>query len=410
MEQIIKKKKLLLLGALKYLIPVIESAQNLNVHVITCDNNPQNIAHKFSDEQWYISILEKNAILDKCKIVGIDGIMSFAVDPGVLTAAFISENLDIPGVSLEAAYILQNKDRFREFLRQNGFNAPQSVRITDTENLNNKVSGLRFPLFVKPADSAGSKGVSRIDNIFEIESSVINAMKYSFSATVIIEEYIDLDGYQSDSDCFALDGKLVFSSFSSQFFDTKSKNPFVPCAFAWPSKFGDDIKKMFHCELQRLITLLGIETSIFNVEVRVSRSGTPFIMEVSPRGGGNRLSEMLRHAYGVDLISASVSAALGEEPEIKFKVESDGFWTEVILFSRRDGLFDSLTISDWVERNYLVEKDLWVKRGDIVRSFVGANDSIGTLVLKFSTEEEQDYYISNREEWLQVKLKNLVNG
>lgn len=36
-------------------------------------------------------------------------------------------------------------------------------------------------------------------------------------------------------------------------------------------------------------------------------------MEVSPRGGGNRLAEMLRFATGVDLITNAVRAAVGDD-------------------------------------------------------------------------------------------------
>jgi len=405
MGEVFKKKKLLLLGGLKYLLPVIESAHDLDVHVITCDNVPENIAHKHSDEQWNISIFEKEIILDRCEREGINGIMSFAVDPGVLTAAYVSEKMNIPGIPLEAAEILQNKVLFRDFLDQNGFNVPQSRSINDTENLIEKIKGLNFPLFVKPSDSAGSKGVMKINGISDLEAAILNAMKFSMSETVIIEEFIDLEGFQSDSDCFSLDGKLVFSSFSSQYFDIKSKNSYVPCAYAWPSKFSIEIKNKFHNDLQRLISLLGIKSSMFNVEVRISKAGVPYIMEVAPRGGGNRLAEMVRHAYGTDLIGAAVNTALGNICDLNFEGEIDGFWGEIILFSRKEGFFDSLKISPFVEMNFLVEKDLWVERGCHVRSFSGANDSIGTLILKFTTEEEQDYYLGNRDEWLEIKVK-----
>lgn len=47
-----KQKRLLLLGGLRYLLPVIEAAHNLGYYVITCDYIPDNIAHKYSDEYF----------------------------------------------------------------------------------------------------------------------------------------------------------------------------------------------------------------------------------------------------------------------------------------------------------------------------------------------------------------------
>src|SRR5690554_4264467 len=118
-------KKLLLLGGLKYLIPVIKKAQNLGYHVITCDYIPSNIAHQYSDEYHNVSILDKDKVLTLAKKLNIDGIMSFAVDPGVLTAAYVSENLSLPSPGpYESIKILQNKGLFRKFLKKHDFNVP----------------------------------------------------------------------------------------------------------------------------------------------------------------------------------------------------------------------------------------------------------------------------------------------
>ena len=84
-------KKLLLLGGLRYLIPVIKTAQKMGVHVITCDYLPDNIAHKYSDEYHNVSIIDKEAVLKLAQSLEIDGIMSFAVDPGVATAAYVAK-------------------------------------------------------------------------------------------------------------------------------------------------------------------------------------------------------------------------------------------------------------------------------------------------------------------------------
>lgn len=57
-----KQKKLMLLGGLRYLLPVIEAAHDLGYYVITCDYLPNNIAHKYSDEYCNVSIIDKEAV------------------------------------------------------------------------------------------------------------------------------------------------------------------------------------------------------------------------------------------------------------------------------------------------------------------------------------------------------------
>ena len=72
------KKKLLLLGGSHYLLPVIEEAHRLGIHVITCDYLPDNAAHRYSDEYHNVSIIDKDAVLALARELQIDGISSFA--------------------------------------------------------------------------------------------------------------------------------------------------------------------------------------------------------------------------------------------------------------------------------------------------------------------------------------------
>ena len=156
-------KKLMLLGGLRYLIPVIEAAHKEKIYVITCDYLPDNIAHKYSDEYHNVSIIDKEAVLDIAMKLDIDGIMSFAVDPGVVTAAYVAEKMNIPFVgSYNSVEILQNKALFREFLTKNGFNVPKAKGFKFYEDVYNEINHFNWPVIVKPVDSAGSKGVTKV--------------------------------------------------------------------------------------------------------------------------------------------------------------------------------------------------------------------------------------------------------
>ena len=104
-----KQKKLLLLGGSSYLRPVIREAHALGIHVITCDYLPDNAAHKLSDQYLNISILDKDAVLEAARELQIDGVMSFACDPGVVTAAYVAEKLGLPSPgSYESTCILRS--------------------------------------------------------------------------------------------------------------------------------------------------------------------------------------------------------------------------------------------------------------------------------------------------------------
>lgn len=384
-----KQKKLMLLGGIRYLLPVIKAAHKHNIHVITVDYIPDNIAHKYSDEFHNLSILDKDAVLQLAQELKIDGIMSFGVDPGVVTAAFVAEKMNLPfQCSYEAACILQDKSRFRQFLKEHNFNVPNAKGYASIEVALKDVDYFHWPVIVKPVDSAGSKGVSRVDTPEALLEAVSYALSEAHNGHFIIEDFLDKKGCSSDSDCFSINGKLAFCSFSDQKFDLDADNPYTPAAYSWPSTMPQWAQDELHSELQRLADLLQLRTGIYNVETRLCTNGKPYIMELSPRGGGNRLSEMLRYITHTDLIDNAVLNAVGEKIEEIQQPCYDGCLAEIILHSDKSGIFRKLIIDKEFEKQFVIEKDLWVENGDKVEGFTGANKAIGTLALHFSSHQE----------------------
>ena len=397
-------KKLLLLGGAQYLLPVIEEAHKLGLYVITCDYLPDNIAHKHSDEYRNISIIDKDAVLDTARDLGIDGVMSFACDPGVVTAAYVAEKLGLPFAgSYEAVSILQNKGRFRRFLTENGFNVPWAKSYSDPDDALNDSASFNWPMIVKPVDSAGSKGVTRVDSPDALPAAIKHAKTFSICGDFIIEEFITQQGFSSDTDCFSVDGELCYCSFDEQHFDAHADNPYTPAAYAWPSTMPTWAQAELRQELQRLITLLGLGTGLYNIESRLGTNGKTYIMEVSPRGGGNRLSEVLSMAAETNLVANAVKAAVGLPVDEMHDPVYNGHWTEIILHSDRDGTFRALDIAPELE-SAVVQRDLWVKPGDAVERFSGANKAIGTLVMNFPYREDAEKYMSDNS-WYNIVVE-----
>lgn len=388
MRKSTRQKKLMLLGGLRYLLPVIEAAHRLGIHVITVDYLPDNIAHKYSDEYHNVSILDKDAVLALAKKCEIDGIMSFAVDPGVVTAAYVAEKLGLPFQgSYESVRILQDKSLFRKFLSDNGFNVPNARGYRDLDAALSDTAYFNWPVIVKPVDSAGSKGVSKVDEPANLPDAISYALSESHCGEFIIEDFLEKEGDSSDTDSFTIDGKLVFCSFSDQKFDVSAENPYTPASYSWPSRMPQWAQNELTSEIQRLVSLLNLKSGIYNIETRLCKNGKPYIMEVSPRGGGNRLAEMLKYATNQDLIENAVKAAIGQPIDRISAPQYDGHIAEIILHADRCGEFVCLQISDELRHN-VVEEDLWVRKGDAISTFKGANNAIGTLVLNFQSAED----------------------
>lgn len=401
-----RQKRLMLLGGLSYLLPIIEEAHKLGVHVITADYLPNNIAHKYSDEYCNVSIIDKEAVLNAAQNLKIDGILSHAVDPGVISAAYVAEKMGLPfQCSYNAACILQDKSLFRQFLSENGFNSPHAKGYTNIDEAFNDIDYFTWPVIVKPVDSAGSKGVTKVENKEQLKKAIEYALSESHKGQYIIEDFLEKEGLSVGSESFVVNGELLYNGFYDQYFDENAINPYVPSAEIWPStmnlKYQNEIKN----ELQRLFSLLGVTTGLFNVECRVCKNGKAYLMEVSPRGGGNRLAEMLNYAADVNIIEAETKKAIGlpitniHEPKYK------GHFAIQVLHADKEGVFDNIYINKDFKNSHIIEKEIRIKKGDMVKPFTGANTAIGTLFLKFDTREELQKALATPKDWITIKIK-----
>lgn len=401
------QKTLLLLGGARYALPVIDAAHELGARVVTCDYLPGNYAHRFSDGYVDASIVDRGAVLSAAREVRADGIMSFAADPGVVSAAYAAEELGLPFQGpLASIEVLQDKERFRAFLADNGFNCPERRVFPSAAAAAAAADSLEYPVIAKPVDSAGSKGCSRVDSPGGLAAAVGEALKHSLSGRCIVERFLERRGDSSDADAFLVGGEFRCVSFTSQLFDPACPNPYTPAAYAMPASMPAWAQGELRSELQRLAGLLGLRDGVFNVETRVAADGRAYVMELAPRGGGNRLSEMLRLATGgeVDLVRGAVQAALGMPVDRVSEPVCDGVWYQEMLHSGRAGEFRGVSYAPGFREAHVAEEQLWVALGERVGAFDGANRAFGSVFLRFDDRVGLDAFLADREACMRVEV------
>jgi biotin carboxylase len=323
-----------------------------------------------------------------------------------VAAAYTAEKMGLPfQCSYEAACILQDKSRFRKFLADNGFNVPNARGYSEGDDALQDIDYFNWPIIVKPVDSAGSKGITRVDDPADLPAAIAHALDCSPSKHFIIEDFLEKKGPSMGDECFVVDGVLKYNAFYDQFFDNKAINPFAPSGELWPSALEKVYEQDFKDQLQRLFDLLHISTGIFNVECRVCTNGKPYLMEVSPRAGGNRLAEILNYAADVDIIEAEVCASVGLPLPDVHEPNYNGYYAINVLHSEKDGTFKDILIDADFEKAHVIERDLWVKPGDVVSGFTGANQSLGTIFLRFETREQLDQFVSSPNRYISIITK-----
>ena len=399
------QKKVLLLGGSHFQVPSVKKAKELGYYTITCDYLPDNPGHKYADEYHNVSTTDKEAVLKLAKDLKIDGIVCYASDPAAPTAAYVAEKMGLPGQPYKSVEILSNKDLFRKFLTENNFNVPRARGYCSVDEAIKDFSNFKLPVMVKPVDSSGSKGVTKISDIKNLESAIKYALNFSRNKRFIIEEYVEKFGYQIAGDGFSVDGKLVFRCFANEHFNLKAGNPFVPIGESWPYNMPMHIHDKIHNETQRLLDLLGMKTGAYNFDVRIDKDENVILMELGPRNGGNLIAQVIEYATGVDTVKYTIEAAMGKDCSDLKMVEPNGFWSCFMVHSKKAGILKSVEFPDEFKKNNIVEFEMMYNKGDKVDSFNGSNGTLGTMILKYSSMDEMLTKMDNMDDFVKVMVE-----
>lgn len=396
-------KRILFLGAAPSQVPPIKYAKSQGHYVITCDYLPENPGHQLADESYNVSTTDKEAVLELAQKLRIDGIIAYASDPAAPTAAYVGEKMGLPGNPYDSVLTLARKDLFRAFLKKHKFNVPKSESFYDLNSASEWLDRIDVPAFIKPVDSSGSKGITEITSKDQLEAAFEHALAFSREKKVVIEEKIVKQGYQVAGDGFILKGELAFHCWADEHFD-KLCNGLVPIGQTFPTSHSQSLLKEAYEETQRLLDLLDMKMGALNFDFLFSEDGEFYFLELGPRNGGCLIPEVIRYSTDIDLIKATVDAALGLDCNYIQQKPVNGFWSSYMVHSLKDGIFKELSISERAQK-MIVEQNIYAASNDQVNMYTGSHDTLGMMILEYPDMSTMLDMVDNMEHDIRVITK-----
>lgn len=398
-------RRILVLGAGPFQIPVIEQAIELGCQVITADYLPRNPGHRLAAESWNVSTVDKESMLEMARQAHIDGVLTYGSDVSTPTVAFVADALGLPGNPPRTAALLQRKDLIRDLQRTLGLPHPPFVAALSADELRRRAleEGVPFPLLVKPADSSGSKGQSTARSANDLGSSFEIARPFSRCGVVVAETILPDDMLEVVAEVLIDDGQLAFGHYGHNYFSAGG-HPRVPVGEVVPGFFGDWVVDEVDRQIQALVTAAGVRIGCMNVDIIVS-GGAVHLIDVGLRNGGNYLPDAIRLSTGVDLTTAAICAALAEPFSVPSLHVTDSKWVVTYLVnSRTEGRFLGLQIAEEIVA-WLVEAKLFCTKGDPVFAYTRGDAAIGLLTLMPPTRRDAEELVVNLPRWCPVTLQ-----
>lgn len=392
-------KKILLLGGSVQQVIAITTAKKFGYYTVLCDFLPDNPGQYEADKFYPVSTTDKESVLKIAIVEKIDGVLAYASDPAAPTAAFVAEKLGLPTNPYQSVEILCNKDRFREFLKGNGFNTPNAVGYGDKDI---DTTLFNLPVIIKPVDSSGSKGATVLHSWDGLDEAVNFAFSFSRSHRIIVEEFIEKKHrYLIGGDIFVVNGKVILWGLLNCHRDN-SVNPLVPVGKSYPLILDSSDVELVKKTLQKMVDLLGLRFGSINIEIIVDKNNMVWPIDVGPRAGGNMIPDLLGMIFGVDVIKMTVLAAMGE----KINVEEKGgipYFATHNLHSSKGGIYERIEFSEELKK-YIIKQYLYKKTGDKVEYFDNATKTLGIVFLKFQNEDIMKATLEKVQELYEVVL------
>lgn len=385
-------------------MPVIEKAKQLGYYTILCDYLPDNPGQYSADKFYPVSTTDKEAVLEIAEKELVDGVLAYASDPAAPTAAYVAEKMGLPGNPYESVEILCNKDRFRHFLTENDFSAPQAKDYALVEEALQEEGSFDYPIIIKPVDSSGSKGATVLYTEESLKEALEFAFSFSRSHRLIIEHFIEKKHpYLIGGDLFIEDGKIVLWGLLNCHRDT-NVNSLVPVGKSYPLQLGPADMQNVKDTLTSMVEKLGIRDGAMNVELVVDEQDLVWPIDVGPRSGGNMIPDLLGDMFGVDIAQMSIEAAMGTAIKENDAHEPEGCYATHNLHSRRSGIYQGIRFSQEIEP-YIYRKCVYKKPGDPVEFFDNASKCLGIVFLKFPSQTVMEDLLNRINDLIRIEVK-----
>lgn len=368
------KKKLAIIGASYLQMPIVKKAKEMGLETICFAWEDGAVCKDIADQFYPISIIDKEAILQKCQEIGIDGVTSIASDTAVVTVNYVASRMGLISNPDDYSETTTNKYLMRQCFMENGVPSPKFALVDDNNQYN--IKGFKFPLIVKPTDRSGSRGVEKVLDPVQLDEAISRAQKESFEHKAIIEEFVT--GREISVESISYKGNHHVLQITDKV--TTSAPFFVELEHHQPSSLPDNIKAQVKDVVLHALDALHIQYGASHSELKITEDGDIRVIEIGARMGGDFIgSDLVKLSTGYDFLKGVVEVALGDFHE---PVISEHNHSGVYFLSKETERLKPI-IENWKNYSEIVEAEVTDPQ---LRNIECSGDRSGYLIYKANSK------------------------
>ncbi|MFJ6610261.1 ATP-grasp domain-containing protein [Streptomyces sp. NPDC091289] len=307
-------------------------------------------------------------------------------EPGLEGAASVNDLFGLGGTGHEVALRFRDKGVMRRHFAALEPDAVRSAPLRDREDLSLFGGRHGYPFIVKPTDATASIGVRRVDGPADIDRVWDEVRRLSGTRTdrvttlfvlkdFIMEEYLDGPEYSVES--FSFGGRHVVVAVTEKFTDP------AHCAelgHAMPARLPSGTEETVRESVSRFLDRIGYRDGVSHTEIRIGEKG-PRVIESHNRVAGDAIPDLVRSAYGIDLMTLALGWPFGLADELPDRpVARAGASVRVLV--GEPGRVESVDgVAEALRQEGVIDVRISAEPGDTVRPVRDNWDRLGLVAV-----------------------------
>jgi predicted ATP-grasp superfamily ATP-dependent carboligase len=278
------KIKLAVMGASKWQLPIYLKAKEMCIETHGFSYEKGAIAKDYADFFYAISLTDKERIAEKCKEIGVNGVVSCASDFATEISCWVAEKLGLNTNSYQTVVNIHDKAWVREKTKH-------LTSILQPITVSGSLDTIKLPCYpciVKPVHGNGKRGVWLVKSPEDFDKIMVQA-DFEKNENALAEQFIIGKEYSVETLSYHSQHYVV------QVTEKVSDGAphFVELGHHQPANISDECRDKICVATKDILTAVNFTNGASHIELKVTEQGDIYLIDLNPRGGGDFISTHL---------------------------------------------------------------------------------------------------------------------
>lgn len=410
MNNELKGKKLLIMGANPETIPLVELANEMGVKTYVTSNRPDDAARKFAYRSCEVDGMDVPGLVALAREEQIDGILVGVAD--ILVPAYCKACNALGFhcyASQEIVDVFSYKDVFKATCERYGIHGIPEYYL-DGNMRREDLDKIKYPVMVKPVDSCSGMGMTVCFGEEELAAAVQKALDASKVKRFIVERYMqceDMGMYYTFKDGYC-SASCIYDRYTT---DEQKGLSRVCLGGTYPSKHIGEYFERMHHNACRMFKDIGIKNGVLMLSA-FYEDGEFYVYDTGFRLQGEAPHLLMKAVHGFDQREMLINFALtGSEGDIDLAREDDpyfrGKWAATLWVLLREGTIAKIEgLSDIADDKRIAANIQRLYEGDkVLKEWIGTEKQVMTR-LYLVCESKQELADTLKEYMAKIKVSD----